>query len=78
MFRAQFHAMCGHVGVDPLVSNQSTWAQLLGLGDFYYQLGVQVIEACLATRCAALHWPSFSFAGGSLGPSPRLSRRSSC
>ena len=44
--------MCANVGVDPLVSNQSTWAQLLGLGDFYYELGVQVIEACLATRSA--------------------------
>lgn len=44
--------MCANVGVDPLVSNQSTWAQLLGLGDFYYELGVQVIESCLATRSA--------------------------
>lgn len=26
------------------------WAQLLGFGDFYYELGVQVVEACWATR----------------------------
>lgn len=50
VFRAQFHTMCANIGVDPLASNKGMWAQLLGLGDFYYQLGVQVIEACLATR----------------------------
>ncbi len=42
--------MCANIGVDPLASNKGMWAQLLGLGDFYYQLGVQVIEACLTTR----------------------------
>lgn len=42
--------MCANIGVDPLASNKGMWAQLLGLGDFYYELGVQVIEACLATR----------------------------
>ena len=26
------------------------WSELLGLGDFYYELGVQIVEACLATR----------------------------
>lgn len=49
-FRAQFHQMCAAIGVDPLVSNVGMWAQLLGIGDFYSELGVQVIEACLATR----------------------------
>ncbi len=42
--------MCAHVGVDPLASNKGMWAQLLGFGDFYYELGVQIVEACLATR----------------------------
>ncbi len=50
VFRAQFHTMCANVGVDPLASNKGMWAQLLGFGDFYYELGVQVVEACLATR----------------------------
>ena len=50
IFRAQFHTMCANVGVDPLASNKGMWAQLLGFGDFYYELGVQVVEACLATR----------------------------
>ncbi|PRW39352.1 vacuolar sorting-associated 22-like protein 1 [Chlorella sorokiniana] len=49
-FRAQFHAMCAHIGVDPLASNKGTWNKLLGFGDFYYELGVQVIEACITSR----------------------------
>ncbi|GAB4814159.1 hypothetical protein N2152v2_001205 [Parachlorella kessleri] len=49
-FRAQFHAMCANVGVDPLSSNKGMWTQLLGFGDFYYELGVQVVEACLTLR----------------------------
>uniref|UniRef100_A0A7S3QMV5 Vacuolar protein sorting-associated protein n=2 Tax=Dunaliella tertiolecta TaxID=3047 RepID=A0A7S3QMV5_DUNTE len=51
-FRAQFHAMCANIGVDPLASNKGLWAKTLGLGDFYYELGVQIIEACWATRAA--------------------------
>ncbi|KAG2491363.1 hypothetical protein HYH03_010362 [Edaphochlamys debaryana] len=50
VFRAQFHAMCASVGVDPLSSSKSLWASALGLGDYYYELGVQVVEACLASR----------------------------
>uniref|UniRef100_A0A7R9SVP1 GAR domain-containing protein n=1 Tax=Polyblepharides amylifera TaxID=1486889 RepID=A0A7R9SVP1_9CHLO len=49
-FRAQFHKMCAHVGVDPLASNKGVWASVLGLGDFYFSLGVQVVEVCLAWR----------------------------
>ena len=50
VFRAQFHTMCANVGVDPLASNKGMWTQLLGFGDFYYELGVQVVEACLASK----------------------------
>jgi ESCRT-II complex subunit VPS22 len=35
--------MCANVGVDPLSSNKGMWTQLLGFGDFYYELGVQVL-----------------------------------
>ena len=28
-FRAQFHAMCANIGVDPLASNKGLWAQVL-------------------------------------------------
>ncbi|CAN6922759.1 unnamed protein product, partial [Brassica oleracea] len=59
-FRARFHEMCAKVGVDPLASNKGFWAELLGIGDFYYELGmfdlfpyltcVQIIEVCMLTR----------------------------
>ncbi|GFP82755.1 vacuolar protein sorting-associated protein 22 homolog 1 [Phtheirospermum japonicum] len=49
-FRSQFHEMCSKVGVDPLASNKGFWAELLGIGDFYYELGVQIVDICLATR----------------------------
>ncbi len=42
--------MCANIGVDPLASNKGVWAQVLGFGDFYYELGVQIVEACLASR----------------------------
>jgi hypothetical protein len=29
---------------------QGMWNELLGFGDFYYELGVQLVEACLASR----------------------------
>lgn len=50
VFRAQFHQMCATLGVDPLASNKGLWAELLGIGDFYYELAVQIAEACLTTR----------------------------
>jgi ESCRT-II complex subunit VPS22 len=49
-FRRQFSKMCEKIGVDPLASNKGFWAELLGVGDFYYELSVQVIDACLSTR----------------------------
>jgi len=49
-FRARFHVMCANIGVDPLASNKGAWAKNLGFGDFYYELGVQIVEACWATR----------------------------
>ncbi|RZC61845.1 hypothetical protein C5167_023582 [Papaver somniferum] len=49
-FRSQFHEMCAKIGVDPLASNKGFWAELLGIGDFYYELGVQIVDICLATR----------------------------
>ncbi|KAI9313851.1 EAP30/Vps36 family-domain-containing protein [Dichotomocladium elegans] len=49
-FRAHFQRMCANIGVDPLASNKGFWANLLGVGDFYYELGIQIIENCMATR----------------------------
>ncbi|KAJ1927721.1 ESCRT II complex subunit Dot2 [Tieghemiomyces parasiticus] len=36
----------------PSAANKGFWADLLGFGDFYYELGIQVIEACISTRHA--------------------------
>jgi len=48
-FRRQFQEMCASVGVDPLASSKGFWAEKLGVGDFYYELGVQIIEICMAS-----------------------------
>ncbi|XP_064637301.1 vacuolar-sorting protein SNF8-like [Lineus longissimus] len=48
-FRVQFQEMCASIGVDPLASSKGFWSEMLGVGDFYYELGVQIIEVCLAT-----------------------------
>jgi len=49
-FRSQFVAMCAQLGVDPLASSKSVWSSLSGVGDFYYELAVQSIEICMASR----------------------------
>lgn len=48
-FRRQFQEMCASIGVDPLSSGKGFWSEL-GMGDFYYELGVQVVEVCLAAN----------------------------
>lgn len=47
-FRKQFQEMCAAIGVDPLTSGKGFWS-VLGIGDFYYELAVQIIEVCIAT-----------------------------
>ncbi len=42
--------MCSKIGVDPLASNKGFWSELLDVGDFYYELGVQIIEIGILTR----------------------------
>jgi hypothetical protein len=37
-----------YAGVDPLASNKGFWGKLLGVGDFYYELAVQVGRSCLS------------------------------
>lgn len=48
-FRNQFTDMCASIGVDPLASGKGFWS-VLGVGEFYYELAVQVVEVCLATN----------------------------
>ncbi|KAJ5072618.1 snf8 [Anaeramoeba ignava] len=49
-FRKAFQTMCQKIGVDPLASHKGFWAKTLGFGDFYYELGVQIIHVCGSTR----------------------------
>jgi ESCRT-II complex subunit VPS22 len=42
--------MCSSIGVDPLASNKGFWSDLLGVGDFYSELGVQIIQISLQSR----------------------------
>lgn len=49
-FRAKFHTMCAAIGVDPLTSRKGVWNDLLGVGDYYYELAVRVVEVCVRTR----------------------------
>jgi len=50
LFRKQFNDLCKTIGVDPLASSKGFWGQLLGVGDFYYELAVQIVEICMYTR----------------------------
>ncbi|KAK3679549.1 ESCRT II complex subunit Dot2 [Recurvomyces mirabilis] len=62
-FRAEFARMCNAIGVDPLAGSNvrgagggsgkgSAWAKMLGssVNDFYFELGVRVVEVCRETR----------------------------
>ena len=49
-FRRQFQTMCATIGVDPLASTKGFWSELLGVGDFYYELAVQILELGILTR----------------------------
>lgn len=45
--RSQFQAMCGNIGVDPIAYSRGCWSETLGLGEFYYHLGVKIIEVII-------------------------------
>jgi len=48
-FRSKFNEMCSSIGVDPLASKKGLWGAL-GMGEFYYELGVQLVQLCLERR----------------------------
>lgn len=56
--------MCKQIGVDPLSSNKGFWVDVLGVGDFYYELAVSIIvHRCLTnyvidSNCKHLHRPA--------------------
>ncbi|KAG9318938.1 EAP30/Vps36 family-domain-containing protein [Chiua virens] len=51
-FRHEFQRMCASIGVDPLAGPRKGgwWAELLGMGDWQYELGVQIVDVCVSTR----------------------------
>ena len=51
-FRASFQQMCSSIGVDPLAGPQKGgwWAEMLGMGDWQHELGVQIVDVCVGTR----------------------------
>jgi len=51
-FRHAFQQMCASIGVDPLAGPKKGgwWAEMLGLGDWQYELGVQIVDICVSTR----------------------------
>ncbi|NXP04852.1 SNF8 protein, partial [Thinocorus orbignyianus] len=36
--------------LSPFAAGKGFWSEMLGVGDFYYELGVQIIEVCLALK----------------------------
>ena len=51
-FRHAFQQMCSSIGVDPLAGPRKGgwWAEMLGLSDWQYELGVQIVDVCVSTR----------------------------
>lgn len=51
-FRHKFQQMCSSIGVDPLAGPRKGgwWSELLGLSDWQYELGVQIVDICVSTR----------------------------
>ena len=48
-FRHQFHQMCKSINIDPLASSKGFWS-ILGVGDYYYQISVLIIDISFRTR----------------------------
>ncbi|KAH7914804.1 EAP30/Vps36 family-domain-containing protein [Hygrophoropsis aurantiaca] len=51
-FRHKFQQMCSSIGVDPLAGPRKGgwWAEILGMSDWQYELGVQIVDVCVSTR----------------------------
>lgn len=49
-FRNEFNQMCMQIGVDPLQSRNGFWSKLLGVGEFYHELSIKVIDVCVSHK----------------------------
>ncbi|KAM0754736.1 vacuolar-sorting protein SNF8 [Meredithblackwellia eburnea MCA 4105] len=49
-FRQHFSQLCAELGVDPLGGGTKGLWDKIGVGDWYYALGVQVVDVCLQAR----------------------------
>ncbi|GAA5820075.1 hypothetical protein JCM10212_006427 [Sporobolomyces blumeae] len=49
-FRTHFSQLCAELGVDPLGGGAKGLWDKIGVGDWYYALGVQVVDVCLQKR----------------------------
>ncbi|GJN87470.1 hypothetical protein Rhopal_000419-T1 [Rhodotorula paludigena] len=49
-FRTHFSQLCAELGVDPLGGGAKGLWDKMGVGDWYYALGVQVVDVCLQKR----------------------------
>lgn len=50
IFRSQFSDMCAELGVDPLGGGKKGVWDYIGVGEWTYELAVQVVDVCLATK----------------------------
>jgi ESCRT-II complex subunit VPS22 len=49
-FRSHFSQLCAELGVDPLGGGEKGIWDKMGVGDWYYKLGIQVVDVCLRGR----------------------------
>lgn len=49
-FRQHFSQLCAELGVDPLGGGAKGLWDKMGVGDWYYALGVQIVDVCLGAR----------------------------
>lgn len=47
VFRRKLDEMCAELGVDPLQSSKGAFSSLLGVGDFYHELSIKIVDVCL-------------------------------
>jgi ESCRT-II complex subunit VPS22 len=49
LFRLDFHCLCAQCNIDPISSGKNVFS-CFGVGKFYYELSIQVVDICYSTR----------------------------